>query len=78
MPNFFLLWLPSRIVEKKIDLCENYAEIRAFDGNCFGRNIDVVGGVIEKLRNKHMLRGNSAKYWFAMFCLPKFFLHKNL
>jgi hypothetical protein len=32
MPNFFLLWLPSRIFEKKIDLCKNYAEIRAFDG----------------------------------------------
>jgi hypothetical protein len=26
------LWLPSRIFEKKIDLCKNYAEIRAFDG----------------------------------------------
>jgi hypothetical protein len=35
MPNFFLLWLPSRIFEKKIDLCKNYAEIRAFDGIVF-------------------------------------------
>jgi hypothetical protein len=59
MPNFFLLWLPSRIFEKKIDLCENYAEIRAFDGISFYIHLNPNGTVPPVIASLSTLTGRN-------------------